>query len=87
MAEECAGLARRAEGEADLWLVLACRAGAAGVTAAKHVIADEAAGAASLLMGQGDEGLPIVIIRGLDWAAGTGNAADLVRPPKLDLFR
>ena len=50
-------------------------------------IADEAAGAASLLMGQGDEGLPIVIIRGLDWAAGTGNAADLVRPPELDLFR
>jgi coenzyme F420-0:L-glutamate ligase/coenzyme F420-1:gamma-L-glutamate ligase len=50
-------------------------------------IADEAAGAASLLMGQGDESLPIVIIRGLDWAAGAGTAADLVRPPELDLFR
>lgn len=50
-------------------------------------IADEAAGAASLLMGQGDEGLPIAVIRGLDWAKGTGKAADLVRPPELDLFR
>lgn len=50
-------------------------------------IADEAAAAASLLMGQGDEGLPIVIIRGLDWAAGSGAAADLVRPPEFDLFR
>ena len=50
-------------------------------------IADEAAAAASLLMGQGDEGLPIVVIRGLDWAAGTGTAQDLVRPPELDLFR
>lgn len=50
-------------------------------------IADEAAAAASLLMGQGDEGLPIVVIRGLDWAAGTGSAADLVRPPEFDLFR
>ncbi|MFT5489055.1 MAG: coenzyme F420-0:L-glutamate ligase/coenzyme F420-1:gamma-L-glutamate ligase [Paracoccaceae bacterium] len=50
-------------------------------------IADEAAAAASLLMGQGDEGLPIVVIRGLDWAAGTGTATDLVRPPEFDLFR
>lgn len=50
-------------------------------------IADEAAAAASLLMGQGDEGLPIVVIQGLDWAAGNGTATDLVRPPELDLFR
>lgn len=50
-------------------------------------IADEAAAAASLLMGQGDEGLPIVVIRGLDWAPGDGTAADLVRPREFDLFR
>ena len=50
-------------------------------------IADEVASAASLLMGQGDEGLPIVVVRGLDWATGTGKAADLVRPRELDLFR
>jgi coenzyme F420-0:L-glutamate ligase / coenzyme F420-1:gamma-L-glutamate ligase len=50
-------------------------------------IADEVAGAASLLMGQGDEGLPMVVVRGLDWASGAGKAADLVRPPELDLFR
>lgn len=50
-------------------------------------IADEAASAASLLMGQGNEGLPIVVIRGLDWVAGSGTAADLVRPAEFDLFR
>lgn len=50
-------------------------------------IADEVAAAASLLMGQGDEGLPAVVIRGLDWVAGAGNAADLVRPRETDLFR
>ena len=50
-------------------------------------VADEVAGAASLLMGQGDESLPIVVVRGLDWARGDGKAADLVRPRELDLFR
>ena len=50
-------------------------------------VADEAAAAASLLMGQGSEGLPIVVIRGLDWAFGNGNASDLVRPLEQDLFR
>lgn len=50
-------------------------------------IADEVASAASLLMGQADEGLPIVVVRGLDWVAGSGTAADLVRSPEFDLFR
>ena len=50
-------------------------------------IADEVAAAASLLMGQGDEGLPAVVIRGLEWVRGSGNAADLVRPRETDLFR
>ncbi|MEC7487952.1 MAG: coenzyme F420-0:L-glutamate ligase [Pseudomonadota bacterium] len=50
-------------------------------------IADEVAAAASLLMGQGNEGLPVVIVRGLDWANGSGCAADLVRPLEQDLFR
>lgn len=50
-------------------------------------IADEVAAAASLLMGQGDESLPVVVVRGLDWGMGSGSAADLVRPPETDLFR
>lgn len=50
-------------------------------------IADEVASAASLLMGQADEGLPIVVLRGLDWVAGDGTAADLVRSREFDLFR
>lgn len=50
-------------------------------------IADEVAAAASLLMGQGDESLPVVVVRGLDWGAGSGSAADLVRPAETDLFR
>tara|TARA_R110000868_G_scaffold10313_14_gene50659 strand:+ start:30260 stop:31027 length:768 start_codon:yes stop_codon:yes gene_type:complete len=50
-------------------------------------IADEIAAAASLLMGQGDESLPAVVVRGLEWVAGSGRAADLVRPPETDLFR
>jgi coenzyme F420-0:L-glutamate ligase/coenzyme F420-1:gamma-L-glutamate ligase len=48
-------------------------------------VADEIAGAASLLMGQSDEGLPAVLIRGL--ATGDGRAADLIRPREIDLFR
>ena len=50
-------------------------------------IADEVAAAASLLMGQGNEGLPAVVIRGLEWVRGSGTAADLVRPRETDLFR
>lgn len=49
-------------------------------------LADEIAAAASLLMGQGDEGLPAVLVRGLTWANGDGSAADLVRPREQDLF-
>lgn len=48
--------------------------------------ADELAAAASLLMGQGDESVPCVIIRGLE-ALGSGTARDLQRRHELDLFR
>ncbi len=48
-------------------------------------VADEIASAASLLMGQSDEGLPVVLMRGLQ--TGDGRAADLIRPRKMDLFR
>jgi coenzyme F420-0:L-glutamate ligase/coenzyme F420-1:gamma-L-glutamate ligase len=50
-------------------------------------IADELASAASLLMGQADEGTPVVHVRGLRWNAAPANAAALIRPKHMDLFR
>jgi coenzyme F420-0:L-glutamate ligase/coenzyme F420-1:gamma-L-glutamate ligase len=50
-------------------------------------LADELAAAASLLMGQSDEGTPIVLIRGLPGEARDGCAAELIRPKEMDLFR
>ena len=49
--------------------------------------ADEIAAAASMMMGQAAEGRPVVILRGLDPNRRDGNAAELVRPKKMDLFR
>jgi coenzyme F420-0:L-glutamate ligase/coenzyme F420-1:gamma-L-glutamate ligase len=50
-------------------------------------LADEVAAAASLLQGQGAEGQPAVLLRGLNWSAPEAPAAALVRPPAEDLFR
>jgi coenzyme F420-0:L-glutamate ligase/coenzyme F420-1:gamma-L-glutamate ligase len=47
---------------------------------------DEAAAAASLIMGQADEGRPVVLIRGLKLDRRDGNAAELIRPKHMDLF-
>lgn len=49
--------------------------------------ADEIAAAASLLMGQADEGQPLVLVRGLTWNKPASNAAALLRPKQQDLFR
>jgi coenzyme F420-0:L-glutamate ligase/coenzyme F420-1:gamma-L-glutamate ligase len=49
--------------------------------------ADEIAAAASLLMGQADEALPAVVIRGLRWSASHSTAASILRPANEDLFR
>jgi coenzyme F420-0:L-glutamate ligase/coenzyme F420-1:gamma-L-glutamate ligase len=49
--------------------------------------ADEIAAAASLVMGQGDEAQPVVLVRGLTWKAPANPAAELVRPAAEDLFR
>ena len=49
--------------------------------------ADEIAAAASLLMGQAAEGLPVVVVRGLKLPVSDGHASDLVRPKELDLYR
>lgn len=49
-------------------------------------VADEIASAASMLMGQGDERRPVVLIRGLD-VAGDRPAASIVRARERDMFR
>jgi coenzyme F420-0:L-glutamate ligase / coenzyme F420-1:gamma-L-glutamate ligase len=49
--------------------------------------ADEIAAAAGLLMGQADEAMPMVLVRGLTWSAPDQPAAALVRPAEHDLFR
>jgi coenzyme F420-0:L-glutamate ligase / coenzyme F420-1:gamma-L-glutamate ligase len=49
--------------------------------------ADEIAAAAGLLMGQADEAVPMVLVRGLAWSAPNVPAAALIRPAEHDLFR
>ncbi len=49
--------------------------------------ADELAAAASLAMGQADEGTPIVLARGVPYMRRNGSARDLLRPKEQDLFR
>jgi coenzyme F420-0:L-glutamate ligase/coenzyme F420-1:gamma-L-glutamate ligase len=51
-------------------------------------VADELAAASSFVMGQGAEGLPVVIIRGANVAMGDGfNSKPLIRDKQMDLFR
>jgi coenzyme F420-0:L-glutamate ligase/coenzyme F420-1:gamma-L-glutamate ligase len=49
--------------------------------------ADEIAAAAGLVMGQADEAVPMVLVRGLAWSAPEAPAAALIRPAEHDLFR
>ena len=49
--------------------------------------ADDIAAAASLVMGQADEGLPAVLLRGLAWHEPASDARALLRPKDEDLFR
>lgn len=49
--------------------------------------ADEIAAAAGLVMGQGAEGQPAVLLRGLSWDAPAAPASALVRVGPEDLFR
>lgn len=54
-------------------------------------VADEIASAASIVMGQADEGIPVVIIRGIDYFKKLRNTSatikPLIRPKKNDVFR
>lgn len=53
----------------------------------QEAVADELASAASLLMGQGAEGRPVVLVRGYQAEGVTGSFTDLIRDPGSDLFR
>ena len=55
----------------------------------QQAVADELANAASLLQGQGAEGIPVVLVRGVkfDDQIPDRPAADLIRDPSEDLFR
>ncbi|MEL7436707.1 MAG: coenzyme F420-0:L-glutamate ligase, partial [Chloroflexota bacterium] len=48
---------------------------------------DMVASVAHLVMGEGAEGLPIVLIRGLQFPQEEGRASDLNRPSNMDLYR
>ena len=54
-------------------------------------VADELASAASVVMGQADEGIPIVLIRGVNYPEhlknNSANIKHLIRPKKYDVFR
>jgi coenzyme F420-0:L-glutamate ligase/coenzyme F420-1:gamma-L-glutamate ligase len=49
-------------------------------------VADELAAAASHLMGQADEGTPVVLIRGARYEASDAGSGALIRPRAMDLF-
>lgn len=49
--------------------------------------ADELAAAASLVMGQSDEGYPAILARGFPYRLREGGVAELIRPRAEDLFR
>lgn len=51
-------------------------------------VADAVSAAAALVMGEADEGRPIVIVSGVapEFVEGDGSAADLIRPAEADLF-
>ena len=50
-------------------------------------VGDELAAAASLLMGQADEALPVIHVRGFPYALREAALTELVRPKDIDAFR
>lgn len=50
-------------------------------------LADEIAAAASMVMGQAAEGIPVVIVRGMAVSRDRGSASELLRERQTDLFR
>ncbi len=48
---------------------------------------DSLAAAAVSMMGEADEGTPVVLVKGANYESGEGTIREIVRPPELDLFR
>lgn len=49
--------------------------------------ADSLAAAAVSMMGEANEGTPVVLVKGGKFEPGEGTVREMVRPPELDLFR
>ncbi|MHA1227736.1 MAG: coenzyme F420-0:L-glutamate ligase [Candidatus Hodarchaeales archaeon] len=49
--------------------------------------ADEVAAAAGIVMGQANEGTPVIVVRGLQFKSSEGNIKDILRSRELDVFR
>jgi len=63
-------------------------AGGRELVATEICVADELASAAELVMGK-DRGIPVAIVRGVptEWLRPASVRAEIIRPPKEDLFR
>lgn len=82
------GVALGAAGVPSLWnLVGAPDLFGRAMRVTEVAIADQIASAASLLMGEADEGLPAVHVRGISWPVAPVPASALVRPREMDMFR
>ncbi|MGQ9477122.1 MAG: coenzyme F420-0:L-glutamate ligase [Candidatus Bipolaricaulia bacterium] len=57
------------------------------MTSSIECLADELAAAATLVMGQCDEGIPLALIKGLTFKPGEGSAQKILREREKDLFR
>lgn len=49
-------------------------------------LADQVASSAELVMGQANEGVPVVIVRGVDFEEGEGSADEIIRSDSENLF-
>jgi coenzyme F420-0:L-glutamate ligase/coenzyme F420-1:gamma-L-glutamate ligase len=49
-------------------------------------LADMVASAATLLLGQADEGIPAVLVRGVTYSRHDGSAAEIIRPAAANLY-
>ena len=56
------------------------------LTVTEVALVDEIAAAADLVMGKA-KGVPLAVVRGVEYPTGEGRATDLVRPPEEDMFR